>query len=66
MRKEVLEAGVLRQLVVQGVWAISRQPTDDFIDLRLRASFLLRLGDIVGIDARDADRIDAMFLHVSS
>src|SRR3546814_2083711 len=66
LRKEILEIRASRQRGVERRLAVAGQPAHDLVDLRLRATLLLRLGNIVGIDARDGDRIDAMPRHAPS
>src|SRR3546814_1244569 len=62
-RKEILETRALRQLGLERLLAIARQPAENLVDLGLGAPLLLRLGDIMRIHARDADRIDAVLGH---
>src|SRR3546814_5807957 len=62
-RKEILETRALRQLGLERLLAIARQPAENLVDLGLGAPLLLRLGDIMRIHAREAERIDAVLVH---
>lgn len=63
LTKELLEAGFRLQFGVEFLLGVARQPADDLIDLGSGASFPLRLGDIVRIDAGKACGIDSMLRY---
>ena len=65
LREEIFEIRSLRQRALQRFLAIPRQPAENLVDLRLRPPLLLRLGDIMRVNTRDAGRKDAVFGHRS-
>src|SRR5690606_29421956 len=58
--EKISETGFLLQVRFQRRLAISRQPADNFVDLRFCAALLLGLGDVLRINRSEAHGVDAL------